>query len=114
MAPKTSISTVAATLRQPFTRNVVADVDDYRVYLSRFEGDYVFHKHPKDELYLVLEGEICVDFPGGESIVLQEGDVWVARANEVHRTRSEKGALVLMFKAKGLASEIVEISPHES
>ncbi|HDN80741.1 MAG TPA: cupin domain-containing protein [Chloroflexi bacterium] len=98
---------VALTLKQPFTRSILADVDNYRAYLSRFEGTYVYHKHPKDELYMVLEGEIFIDFPDGTSVQLKEGDIWVAKAHQVHRSRSEKGSLVLMFKAKGLPSEII-------
>ncbi len=102
-----NLKEAALSIKEPFTRYILADVDDYRAYLSWFEGDYVFHKHPQDELYLVLEGEITIDLPGGDSITLKEGDLWVARAHQVHRTRSEKGALVLMFKAKGLPSEIL-------
>ncbi len=102
-----NVKELAPRLKQPFTRNVLADVDDYRAYLIRFEGTYVFHKHPKDELYLVLEGEIFIDFPDGTSIHLREGDVWVARANQVHRSRAEVSSLVLMFKAKSLHSEII-------
>lgn len=103
-----NIKEAAKTIKEPFTRYVLADVDDYRAYLSRFEGDYIFHRHPQDELYLVLEGEITIDLPGGNSLTLKEGDIWVAKAHQIHRTRSEKGALVLMFKAKGLPSEIIK------
>ena len=108
MDKKVNVREISPTLKQPFTRHVLADVDDYRAYISRFEGTYVYHKHPKDELYMVLEGEIFIDFPDGTSLQLKEGDVWVAKANQVHRSRSERSSLVLMFKAKSLSSEIVD------
>ncbi len=107
MEKKVNVKEAANFIKQPFTRYILADVDDYRVYLSRFEGDYVFHRHPQDELYFVIEGEMIVDLPDGSSLTLSEGDLWVAEANQIHRTRSEKGALVLMFKAKNLPSEIL-------
>jgi len=104
---KVDLQRVASSITAPFTHAVLEEVDDYRVYLSRFEGTYVFHRHPGDELYLVLEGEIAIDFLDGPTVALKAGEAVVARAGQVHRSRSEKGALVLMFKAKGLPSEVV-------
>jgi len=105
MTKKISISAAAARLAEPFTHVVVGQVDDYCAYLSRFRGSYRFHEHAKDEMYLVLEGEICIDYPDGQSISMQEGESLVVKAGETHRSRSEKGALVLMFKARDLFAE---------
>jgi len=105
MPEKTSVAQAAAELTQPFTRVVLGQVDDYCVYLSRFKGTYIFHQHARDELYLVLEGEICIDYPDGQSVLLRQNEALVAKANQRHRSRSEKGALVLMFKARDLFAE---------
>jgi mannose-6-phosphate isomerase-like protein (cupin superfamily) len=109
MERKHSISEVAARLEGPFKHFVVGRVDDYCAYLVRIEGHYLFHQHPKDEMYLVLEGEMAVDYgPPGEdrnSVTLSEGESLVVRAGERHRSRSERGALVLMFKAYDLFAE---------
>ena len=67
-------------------------------FLVRIGGSYLFHQHPKDELYIVLEGELAVDFDGGETIVLRKGDSLVARAGRKHRSRSDEGAVALIFK----------------
>ncbi len=105
MANKTNIAQIAAALTQPFTHRVVGQVDDYCVYLSRFKGEYRFHQHAKDELYLVLEGEIGIDYPDGRRVTVGEGEALVVEAHETHRSRSDEGALVLMFKAKDLFAE---------
>ena len=84
---------------------MVGQVDDYCAYLSRFQGAYKFHEHAKDEMYIVLEGEIHIDYADGSSVRLGEGDTLVVKAHENHRSRSEKGALVLMFKAAHLFAE---------
>ena len=109
MGNKYSIAEVAARLDNPFEHVVVGQVDDYCAYLVRIEGNYLFHQHPKDEMYLVLEGELAIDYgpavEDGGTVILREGDTLVVRAGEKHRSRSQTGALVLMFKAQDLFAE---------
>jgi len=102
---KTSIAEAAELLTQPFTHTVLGQVDDYCVYLSRFEGTYKFHEHTKDEMYVVLEGEIFIDYYDGPSIPVRQGEALVVRAGERHRSRAEEESLVLMFKAAYLFAE---------
>ena len=102
---KTRIAEAAKLLTEPFTHTVVGQVDNYCAYLSRFEGTYRFHEHVKDEMYVVLEGEIFIDYYDGPSIPVHEGETLVVKAGERHRSRAEKDALVLMFKAAHLFAE---------
>jgi mannose-6-phosphate isomerase-like protein (cupin superfamily) len=102
---KSSLSVAAEVLTQPFTHTVLAQVDDYCAYLSRFLGTYKFHEHAKDEMYLVLEGEIFIDYYDGPSVPVRQGEVLVVRAGERHRSRADEEALVLMFKAARLFAE---------
>jgi mannose-6-phosphate isomerase-like protein (cupin superfamily) len=105
MEQKRSIAEMAVRLTEPFRHLVVGQVDDYCAYLTRIEGTYLFHQHAKDEMYLVLEGEIGVDYAGGTSVTVNQGESLVVRAGEHHCSRSEQGALVLMFKARDLFAE---------
>jgi mannose-6-phosphate isomerase-like protein (cupin superfamily) len=102
---KTSLTEAAGRLAQPFTHTILGQVDDYCAYLSRFLGSYQFHQHTKDEMYLVLEGEIFIDYYDGPSVPLRQGESLVLRAGERHRSRAEKEALVLLFKAAHLFAE---------
>jgi len=69
------------------------------------EGAYLYHQHPKDEMYLVLEGEIVIEYADGSVVVLGPGESLVVRAGERHRSRSDSGALVLMFKARDMFAQ---------
>jgi len=102
---KTAIADAAELLIQPFTHTVLGQVDDYCAYLSRFEGSYKFHEHIKDEMYLVLEGTIFIDYYDGPSIPVRQGEVLVVRAGERHRSRAEEDSLVVIFKAAHLFAE---------
>jgi mannose-6-phosphate isomerase-like protein (cupin superfamily) len=102
---KVSIAEAAATLVRPFTHSVLGQVDEYCAYLSRFEGTWKFHEHNKDELYVVWEGEIFVDYYDGPSVPVRQGESLVVKAGERHRSRADEEALVLMFKAAYLFAE---------
>jgi len=102
---KVSIAEAAERLTQPFTHTVVGRVDDYCAYLSRFQGSYRFHEHTKDEMYLVLEGKVLIDFYEGPSVPVRQGESLVVKAGERHRSRAEVESLVLMFKAADLFAE---------
>jgi uncharacterized cupin superfamily protein len=49
-------------------------------------------------MYLELEGELAVDSDDGSSVTLKKGDCWTAQAGMRHRSRSEEGAVALIFK----------------
>jgi mannose-6-phosphate isomerase-like protein (cupin superfamily) len=105
MEPKQSIAQLASRLKEPFQHLVLGQVDEYCAYLTRMEGAYIYHQHAKDEMYLVLEGEIVIDYADGSSVTLKAGEGLVVRAGERHRSRSESGALVLMFKSCDMFAE---------
>jgi mannose-6-phosphate isomerase-like protein (cupin superfamily) len=105
MLEKTNITEIAAQLEEYFTHLPVGEVDDYTAYLSRFKGKYIFHQHDKDEMYVVLEGEVVIEYADGRSATLKPNDALVVEAGAQHRSISDKGALVLMFKHSGMFVE---------
>jgi mannose-6-phosphate isomerase-like protein (cupin superfamily) len=102
---KISIAEAAGKLSKPFTHIVLGQVDNYCAYLSRFEGSYKFHEHAQDEMYVVQEGEIFIDYYDGPSVPVRQGETLVVRAGERHRSRAENDSLVLLFKAAHLFAE---------
>ena len=98
MPSKTSIDELAALLTKPYVHLELGQVNDHAVYLVRFKGDYVFHRHTKDEMYMVLDGEVKILFPNRSPLVLKKNESTVVRAYTTHSPGSEQGALVLMFK----------------
>ena len=98
MGDKQNVYELASRLNESFRRVMVGRVDNYVAFVVRIDGSYLFHQHPRDEMYLVLEGELVVDYDDGSSVVLRKGDCWTAEAGVRHRSRSEEGAVALIFK----------------
>ena len=105
MERKHGLAQMADRLTEAFKLVVVGEVDDYCAYLPRIQGTYLYHQHPKDETYLVLEGAMAVDHDGVASVTLSAWESLVVKADTRHSSRSEQGALVVRFKARDLFAE---------
>ena len=66
------------------------------------EGNWKKHKHPSDQFFLVLEGEILVN-----DLSLREGDGLFVPGNTPHSVSSKSKSLVLCFEKKGISSTYV-------
>lgn len=98
MSCKTSIDELAALLTEPYAHLEVGRINDHAVYLVRFKGDYAFHRHTRDEMYMVLDGEAKIQFHNQPTLVLKKNECAVVRAYTTHSPSSADGALVLMLK----------------
>ncbi len=77
---------------------IVGKVNDHVVRAAVIDGDFHWHKHDDcDELFLVLEGELFIDFED-KTVSLQSGDVYTVNANVLHRTRSKGRTVNLCFE----------------
>jgi hypothetical protein len=55
----------AGMIQEQWSPRVVAELNDYQLKVVRIEGDFIWHDHPEtDEAFLVLDGELRIDFPG--------------------------------------------------
>lgn len=80
---------------------IAAHYNDHEVRIARAEGEFPWHSHPdNDELFLVLEGELLIDFRD-ESQKLSAGEMLIVPKGVEHRTRTQNGqAKVLIIDPK--------------
>jgi len=106
MFSKTSIGELAKLLSEPYKHLELGQVNDHAVYVIRFIGEFPFHRHIQDELYLVLDGEVKLEFINLPTITLKKDESTVVRAYTTHKCYAEN-ALVLLIKPKEM------FAPHE-
>jgi mannose-6-phosphate isomerase-like protein (cupin superfamily) len=93
------VRSVAAGIADKYRNQVLVDVNGECLRLSVFEGEYRWHRHPgSDELFLVVAGELEIDFEGGEQVTLREWQCLVVPAGTVHRTRAVERTVNLTFE----------------
>jgi mannose-6-phosphate isomerase-like protein (cupin superfamily) len=77
--------------------------------LAVFEGEYRWHHHPdSDELFLVVAGELQIEFEGGAKATLTEWQSVVVPAGTVHRTRAIGRTVNVTYEKQGAQTVFAE------
>ena len=80
---------------------VLAEVNDHVVRASVLSRDFHWHRHlESDETFLVLEGELAIDFEGGTR-TLKPGQMLTVPKGTMHRTRAIGRSVNLTFEHRG-------------
>ncbi len=81
---------------------VVATYNNNDIMVVKFQGEFPFHHHATtDDFFLVIEGEVTLDFEGAPSVVFGPGEIVVVPKGVVHRPRAAQEAKVLLIEPRG-------------
>jgi mannose-6-phosphate isomerase-like protein (cupin superfamily) len=86
-----SISQRAQALTEPFKPVDLVTANDAIVRLARIEGEFPWHHHDEDELFLCWSGKFRIDLNGAEAVELAAGDLFVVPAGTEHRPVAANG-----------------------
>jgi mannose-6-phosphate isomerase-like protein (cupin superfamily) len=91
----------AGLIPAQWSPRVVAELNDYQLKVVRIEGDFVWHDHPDtDEAFLVLEGELRIDFRDG-AVTLRAGELYVVPKGVEHKPFAEREVKLLLIEPRG-------------
>ena len=89
-------------LSDQWSPRVVAELNDYQFKVVRIEGDFIWHDHPEtDEAFIVLDGELRIDFRDG-SVVVRTGEMFVVRRGVEHKPSAEREVKMLLVEPRGV------------
>jgi len=77
--------------------HVLSRVEDLNVYVTSYVGEYPAHKHPKDEFFFVLEGQLQLDF-NGKKVVLVKGEGITVPRETIHKPTARCRALIMKIE----------------
>jgi mannose-6-phosphate isomerase-like protein (cupin superfamily) len=84
-----------------FQPKVIAEMNDYQFKLVRVEGDFVWHSHADtDETFLVIDGELVIDFRDG-SVTIAPGQMFVVPKGLEHKPRAAAECRILLIEPRG-------------
>lgn len=93
-----SIQQVIAGLPGPWQQRELAAVNESVVRIARFDGEFPWHYHDEDELFLCWDGSFRLDLEGREPVVLSAGDIFVVPRGLRHRPVAAEVAHALMVE----------------
>jgi len=81
-----------------WTPKIAAQMNDYFIKLVKIEDEFVWHSHPEtDEVFLVVEGSMRIDFRNG-AVELEPGEMVVVPRGTEHRPFAEKVCNILLIE----------------
>jgi len=79
----------------------VAAMNDYQFKLGKLQGDFVWHSHKDtDETFIVVEGDLPIDFRDGRSAVRPE--MFVVPKGVEHKPYAEQEVKLLLIEPVGV------------
>jgi mannose-6-phosphate isomerase-like protein (cupin superfamily) len=81
---------------------VIAEMNDYQFKLVKLQGDFVWHHHANsDEAFIVVEGDLRIDFRDG-CVNVSTGEMFVVPKGMEHKPYAEREVKLLLVEPRGL------------
>ncbi|WP_137928530.1 cupin domain-containing protein [Cupriavidus sp. 2SB] len=83
---------------------VIAEMNDYQFKIVRIEGDFIWHSHADtDESFIVLEGELRIDFRDGH-VCVNAGEMYVVPKGIEHKPYAHEEVRMLLIEPRGVVN----------
>nr|WP_256592361.1 cupin domain-containing protein [Pseudomonas sp. URMO17WK12:I2] len=89
-------------IAEQWSPRVVAEMNDYQFKVARLQGDFIWHAHAEtDEAFLVLDGQLRLDFRDGW-VTLGSGELYVVPRGVEHKPYAEAEVKLLLIEPRGV------------
>lgn len=83
---------------------VIAEMNDYQFKVVRLEGDFIWHQHDDtDETFLVIDGELRIDFRDG-AVTIGAGEMFVVPKGVEHKPFAAREVKLMLIEPRGVVS----------
>ncbi len=93
-----TLESVANSLPGPWQPREIAAVNDSVVRMAKVHGEFPWHHHNEDELFLAFRGEFTLETESHGNFSLRPGQCILVPAGTRHRPVAREEAVVLLFE----------------
>ena len=81
---------------------VIAEMNDYQFKIVKLQGDFVWHDHKDtDETFIVIEGDLRIDFRDG-AVDVAAGEMFVVPKGVEHKPYAKHEVKLLLIEPRGV------------
>ena len=89
---------------EQWSPKVIAEMNDYQFKLVKIKGDFIWHDHQDtDETFIVLEGNLRIDFRDG-SVDIGPGEMYIVPKGVEHKPFAENEVKMLLIEPQGVVN----------
>ncbi|SRR5579884_1226960 len=104
-----NLKELSQRITEDYQNFIVNEVNESCLHLAVMNGTYPWHRHPDaEELFLVLEGELIIEFKDHEAVALQPYEIFTIPAGIIHRTRAVQRTVNLCFEPTKATTEFID------
>ena len=93
-----------AKITEHWQPRVIAELNDYQFKLVKILGDFVWHSHADtDEAFVVIEGQLRIDFRDG-TVTLKAGEMYVVPRGVEHKPFAAAEVKLMLIEPKGVTN----------
>lgn len=83
---------------------VIGEMNNYQFKLVKIQGHFIWHNHKDtDEVFIVLEGEMSIDFRDGR-VDITKNEMFIVPKGSEHKPFAEKECKILVIEPKGVVN----------
>ena len=81
---------------------VIAEMNEYQFKVVKLQGDFIWHSHKDtDETFIVVEGDLRIDFRDG-AVRVSAGEMFVVPKGIEHKPCAEREVKLLLIEPRGV------------
>ena len=89
-------------LNEHWSPRVIAEMNDYQFKVVKLLGEFIWHDHQDtDETFIVLEGQLRIDFRDGQ-VLLNAGEMYVVPKGVEHKPFAEQEVSLMLIEPRGV------------
>ena len=89
-------------INEHWSPRVIAEMNDYQFKVVKLLGDFIWHDHQDtDETFIVLDGQLRIDFRDGQ-VLVRKGEMYVVPKGVEHKPYAEQEVSLMLIEPRGV------------